>query len=154
MFGFDLRQAQVALFEEFDRQDCGQAPENIEIIPFDNVSPRCGGDYASEICWNEISHRWLPPCYRRSTFQAAESFGISNVVLPPGLLSCVVPTPPFSLDEKINMKLNDEISLICVNTILQLKSGIVLVSTNVVRRHMHCDSLRRCLAEAPAHLLG
>ena len=23
-----------------------------------------------------------------------------------------------------------------------------------VRRHMHCDSLRRCLAEAPAHLLG
>ena len=29
----------VALFEEFDRQDCGQAPENIEIIPFNNVSP-------------------------------------------------------------------------------------------------------------------
>jgi hypothetical protein len=30
------------------------------------------------------------------------------------------------LADKINIKLNDEISLICVNTILQLKSGIVL----------------------------
>jgi hypothetical protein len=44
----------------------------------------------------------------------------------PRLISYVVTTPPLVLDEKINMKLSDEISLICVNTILQLKSGIVL----------------------------
>src|SRR5450759_1658998 len=42
----------VALFEELDRQDRGQAPENIEIIPFDNVSARRGGDDASEVRWN------------------------------------------------------------------------------------------------------
>jgi predicted helicase len=28
------------------------------------------------------------------------------------------------------------------------------LKARTVRRHMHCDSLRRCLAEAPAHLLG
>ena len=56
----------VALFEEFDRQDCGQAPENIEIIPFDNVSPRRGGDDASEVCWNALSRSNLP-CDRRQS---------------------------------------------------------------------------------------
>ena len=28
------------------------------------------------------------------------------------------------------------------------------IAINTVRHQMHCDSLRRCLVEAPAHLLG
>src|SRR5712675_236913 len=67
----------VALIEEFDRQDRGQAPENIEIIPFDNVSPRRGGDDASEVCWNARSHSYLP-CCRRSCCGNPEGFPTSH----------------------------------------------------------------------------
>jgi hypothetical protein len=72
----------VALFEEFDRQDCGQAPENIEIIPFDDVSRRRGSDDASEVCWNALSHSYLP-CCRRSTFRGRGN-SAGHVILPPG----------------------------------------------------------------------
>jgi hypothetical protein len=57
--------------------------------------------------------------------------GFQTSCCSPVVLSCVVPTPPFSLDEKINTKLKDDISLICANAILQLKLGIFLVSTKV-----------------------
>src|SRR5476649_300876 len=46
----------VALIEEFDRQDCRQAPENIKVVPLDDVSSGRGSDDASEVCWNAISH--------------------------------------------------------------------------------------------------
>src|SRR6266511_4294271 len=36
----------VSLLEEFDRQHGGQAPEDIEIIPLDDVSYRRGDDHA------------------------------------------------------------------------------------------------------------
>jgi hypothetical protein len=39
----------VALLEELDRQDRGQAAENIEVIPFDDVTHRRRDDHASEI---------------------------------------------------------------------------------------------------------
>ena len=53
----------VALIEELDRQDRGQAAENIEIIPFDDVASRRGCDDASEVCWNTGSgHGVSSPC--------------------------------------------------------------------------------------------
>src|SRR4029077_564038 len=42
----------VALFKELDRQDRGQAPENIEVIPFDDVSDRRGDDPPPEVLRN------------------------------------------------------------------------------------------------------
>src|SRR5476649_1924964 len=45
----------VALIEELDRQDRGQAPENIEIIPFDDVSSGRGSDHGPEVLRNSGS---------------------------------------------------------------------------------------------------
>ena len=42
----------VALFKELDRQNRGQAAENIEVIPLDDVSHRRGNDHASKIFRN------------------------------------------------------------------------------------------------------
>src|SRR5439155_26195641 len=42
----------VALFEELDRQDCGQSSENIEVVPFDDVSDCLVDDYAPEVLRN------------------------------------------------------------------------------------------------------
>ena len=39
----------VALFKELDRQDRSQAPENIEVIPLDDVSHRRGDDHRPEV---------------------------------------------------------------------------------------------------------
>src|SRR5262249_35742667 len=47
--GAQQRRDRMALFEELDRQDRGQAPENIEVIPFDDVSHRRRDDHAPEI---------------------------------------------------------------------------------------------------------
>ena len=49
----------VALFKELDRQDRGQAPENIEVIPLDDVSHRRGDDHGPEVLRN-CSHVVLP----------------------------------------------------------------------------------------------
>src|SRR5262249_45012721 len=46
------RRDRMALFEELDRQDRGQAAENVEVIPFDDVSHRRGDDHAPEIPWD------------------------------------------------------------------------------------------------------
>ena len=58
--GAEQRRDGVALFEEFDRQDRGQAAEDIEIIPLDDVSPRCRDDHASEVLRNMSSHGHPP----------------------------------------------------------------------------------------------
>jgi hypothetical protein len=51
----------VAFLEELDRQDRGQAAEYVEVIPLDDVTARCGGNYASEIRRNTSnSHIVLP----------------------------------------------------------------------------------------------
>ena len=46
----------MSLLEEFDRQHGGQAPEDIEVIPFDDVSHRRGDDHGPEILWDFDSH--------------------------------------------------------------------------------------------------
>src|SRR6266436_2896022 len=42
----------VGLFKELDRQDRSQAPEDIEVVPFDDVSHRRGDDHAPEVLRN------------------------------------------------------------------------------------------------------
>src|SRR6266404_811063 len=39
----------VGLLKELDRKNCGQAAEDIEVIPFDDVSHRRGDNHAAEI---------------------------------------------------------------------------------------------------------
>jgi len=46
----------VTLFEELDRQDRGQTPEYVEVIPLDDVASRRSGDHSSEVWWNTGSH--------------------------------------------------------------------------------------------------
>src|SRR5262249_49437902 len=61
----------VSLLEEFDRQHGGQAPEDIEVIPFDDVSYRRSDDHGPEILWDlsgtcshSHSHRVFLPIVR------------------------------------------------------------------------------------------
>src|SRR5262249_37591870 len=54
--GAEQGRDRVGLFEEFHRQDRGQAPENIEVIPFDDVSYRRGDDHTPEILGDFSSH--------------------------------------------------------------------------------------------------
>ena len=42
----------MGLFKELDRQDRGQAAEDIEVIPLDDVSHGCGDDHAPEVLRN------------------------------------------------------------------------------------------------------
>src|SRR5262249_41197637 len=42
--------------EELDRQDRGQAAEDVEVIPFDDVSHRRGDEHGPEILWDFNSH--------------------------------------------------------------------------------------------------
>ena len=49
----------VGFFKELDRQNRGQAPEDIEVIPFDDVSHRRGNDHAAEIPRDLNSHVFL-----------------------------------------------------------------------------------------------
>ena len=49
----------VGLFKELDRQNCGQAAEDIEVIPFDDVSHRRSNNHAAEIPRNLNCHVWL-----------------------------------------------------------------------------------------------
>src|ERR1700756_2412199 len=64
----------MALFEELDRQDRGQAAENVEVIPFDDVSHRRGDDHAPEIlgdsnrACSSHSHLSSPYCLALSSF--------------------------------------------------------------------------------------
>src|SRR5262249_61353529 len=46
----------LARIKKFDRQDRGQAAENIEVIPLDDVSHRRGDDPAPEILRDFNSH--------------------------------------------------------------------------------------------------
>jgi hypothetical protein len=50
----------MTLFEEFDRQDRGQASEYVEVIPLDDITARRGGDHASEVRRDMSSHMVLP----------------------------------------------------------------------------------------------
>src|ERR1700754_747590 len=46
----------MGLFEELDREHRGQTPEDIEVIPLDDVSHRRGDDHAAEIPGDFNSH--------------------------------------------------------------------------------------------------
>jgi hypothetical protein len=46
----------VGLFKELDRQNSGQAPEDIEVIPFDDVSHRRSDNHAAEIALDLNCH--------------------------------------------------------------------------------------------------
>src|SRR5207249_7781259 len=46
------RRHRVGLVEELDRQDRSQATEDVEIVPFDDVSRGGGDDYTAEILWD------------------------------------------------------------------------------------------------------
>src|SRR5262245_27819884 len=46
----------MRLLEEFDREHGGQAAEDIEVIPFDDVSYRRGDDHGPEIFRDFNSH--------------------------------------------------------------------------------------------------
>jgi hypothetical protein len=46
------RRNRAGLVEELDRQDRGQAPENVEIIPLDDVAHRRRDDHGSEVLGN------------------------------------------------------------------------------------------------------
>src|SRR5262249_8597041 len=52
----EQRRHRVAFFEEFDRQDGGQAAEDVEVIPLDDITARRSGNHASEVRWNASSH--------------------------------------------------------------------------------------------------
>src|SRR5262249_37577151 len=52
----------MGLLEELDRQDRGQASENVKIIPFDNISYRRGDDHAPKILRDFSRHVVLLPC--------------------------------------------------------------------------------------------
>jgi hypothetical protein len=58
--GAEQRRHRVAFFEELDRQDRGQASENVEVIPLDDVTARRSGNHASEVRWNASSHLFPP----------------------------------------------------------------------------------------------
>ena len=80
----------VALFEEFDRQDCGQAPENIEVIPLDDVSRGCGSDHGPEVLRNSsrLSHSHLSHVIfllwcRRNKFHRGNPSGFHASSCPP-----------------------------------------------------------------------
>src|SRR5207244_10648566 len=60
----------VALFEELDRQDRGQAPENIEVIPLDDVSHCRGDDHAPEVL-GDLCHGCPSFVLSRNTSQQA-----------------------------------------------------------------------------------
>src|SRR6185437_10629556 len=49
----------VGLFKELDRQDCSQAAEDVEVIPFDDVSNRRGDNHAAEISRDFDCHVFL-----------------------------------------------------------------------------------------------
>src|SRR5262249_55248532 len=60
-YGAEQSGHRVAFFEKLDRQDRGQAAENIKVIPLDDVSPRRSGDHTSEVRRNTSnSHIVLP----------------------------------------------------------------------------------------------
>jgi hypothetical protein len=50
----------VGLFKELDRQNCGQAAKDIEVIPFDDVSHRRSDNHAAEIALDLNCHVRLP----------------------------------------------------------------------------------------------
>src|SRR5215469_15793668 len=50
----------MTFLKKFDRQDRSQAPENIEVIPLNDVATRRGGDHASEV-WRNASSHGRPP---------------------------------------------------------------------------------------------
>jgi len=59
----------VALFEELDRQDRSQAPENIEVVPLDDVSYRRGDDHGPKVLRN-LSH--VPLLFKASSLRGAK----------------------------------------------------------------------------------
>jgi hypothetical protein len=46
----------VGLFKELDRQNCGQAAKDIEVIPFDDISYRRSDNHAAEIALDLNCH--------------------------------------------------------------------------------------------------
>jgi hypothetical protein len=55
----------VTLLEELDREDRGQASENIEVVPFDDIADGCGNDDTAEFFQRNI-RRWhtFPSLFR------------------------------------------------------------------------------------------
>src|SRR5262249_44541572 len=53
------RRNRVALLEEFDSEDRGQAAEDIEVIPFDDIANGGGNDHASKVPRNFTGHSAL-----------------------------------------------------------------------------------------------
>jgi hypothetical protein len=61
--GAQQRRNRMRLFEEFHRQDRGEAAENVEnveVVPLDDVAPRRGGDHASKVRRNVSGHGCSP----------------------------------------------------------------------------------------------
>jgi hypothetical protein len=53
----------VGFVKELDRQDRGQATEDIKIVPLNNVSHGGGNHYAAKVFWDLTGHR-VPPLVR------------------------------------------------------------------------------------------
>jgi hypothetical protein len=53
------RRDRVGLFKELDRQDRSQAPENVKVIPLDDVSDRRRNNHAAEILGDLNCHCFL-----------------------------------------------------------------------------------------------
>src|SRR4030095_14003633 len=53
--GAEKGRDRVALLEELDREDRGQAAEDVEIVPLDDVADGCGNDDAAKFFARNIS---------------------------------------------------------------------------------------------------
>src|SRR5262249_25444576 len=70
--GAEQRRNGVAVCEKLDRQDRGQASENVEVIPLDDVTARRSGDHSSEVRRNTSnSHTVLPLGFKDSSIAPA-----------------------------------------------------------------------------------
>ena len=84
--GAQQRRDRMRLFEEFHRQDRGEAAENVEVVPLDDVAARRGGDHASKVRRNVSGHGHLlgPP---RIAMRSVRTCNLP----PPALFSLLFP---------------------------------------------------------------
>src|SRR2546425_187086 len=65
----------VALLEELDREDRGQAPEDVEVVPLDDIADGGGDDDATELLERNLGCPHWPPlvCPRLTSPRAQEN---------------------------------------------------------------------------------
>src|SRR5438552_17782456 len=51
----------MTLLEELDRKDRGEATEDVEVVPLDDVADRCGDDDAAQLVERNFLSRHGPP---------------------------------------------------------------------------------------------